>query len=163
MLVANINESDIGKSDEEFLKPLSEWASDNGMPLVTFCGKVEMEIAQLADSERAEFMEALGIEESSRDKLIRAVYSLLNLLAFFTVGEDEVKAWTITRDTIAQVAAGKIHSDIARGFIRAEVVAYHDLNQHGTWHAAKDKGLVRLEGKEYRVQDGDCINFRFAV
>jgi len=163
MLVGNISESDISSQGDAHLSKLSAWAAERSMPLIAFCGKAEMEIAQLEEAERAEFMEALGIVESSRDKLIRAVYSLLKLLAFFTVGEDEVKAWTITRDTIAQEAAGKIHSDIARGFIRAEVVAYDALQQHGTWNGAKDKGQVRLEGKEYKVQDGDCINFRFAV
>ncbi len=163
MLVANIEESAIGKNGSDSTSKLSAWAAERNMPLIAFCGKAEMEIAQLDEAERAEFMEALGIEESSRDKLIRAVYGLLNLVAFFTVGDDEVKAWTITRDTIAQLAAGKIHSDIARGFIRAEVVAYDSLREHGTWNAAKDKGQVRLEGKEYKVQDGDCINFRFNV
>jgi hypothetical protein len=122
-----------------------------------------MEILQLDEGERAEFLTAMGIEETGRDKLIKATYSLLSLIAFFTVGEDEVKAWTITQGTIAQEAARKIHSDIARGFIRAEVVAYDALQQHGTWNSAKDKGQVRLEGKEYKVHDGDCINFRFAV
>ncbi len=163
MLIGNIAESDIGKSEDELLGPLNKWATERKTPLIAFCGKAEMEIAQLDPAERLEFMEALGITTPSRDKLIRAVYSLLRLLAFFTVGEDEVKAWTITKDTVAQGAAGKIHTDIARGFIRAEVVAYDALKEHGNWNAAKDKGLVRLEGKEYKVQDGDCINFRFAV
>jgi ribosome-binding ATPase len=95
--------------------------------------------------------------------LVKTVYGLLNLIAFFTVGEDEVKAWTITQGTIAQEAARKIHSDIARGFIRAEVCPYDSIKNLGTWNAAKDKGQVRLEGKEYLVNDGDCINFRFAV
>ncbi|MGD9681309.1 MAG: redox-regulated ATPase YchF [Candidatus Obscuribacterales bacterium] len=162
MIVANIAESKIGSEDKE-LAELSAWASENKMPFIAFCGKVEMEIAQLDESERAEFMEALGITESSREKLIRATYQLLDLMAFFTVGEDEVKAWTIAKNTDAQEAAGKIHTDIARGFIRAEVVAYDHLQEHGSWNAARDKGLVRLEGKEYKVQDGDCINFRFAV
>ncbi len=163
MIVANIAEAEIGKEFNQAVSRLNEWASANKMPLIAFCGKVEMDIAQMDASERHEFMEALGIEESSRDRLIRAVYSLLNLVAFFTVGDDEVKAWTITRDTIAQMAAGKIHTDIQRGFIRAEVAPYDALRQCGNWNAAKEKGLVRLEGKEYKVQDGDCINFRFAV
>ncbi|MBZ0186317.1 MAG: DUF933 domain-containing protein, partial [Candidatus Obscuribacterales bacterium] len=164
MIVANISEATLGKEDDdEALKALSQWAAKNNMPIFSFCGKVEMEIAQLEEAEKAEFMEALGIVESSREKLIRATYKLLDLIAFFTVGEDEVKSWTIARDTIAQEAAGKIHTDIARGFIRAEVAPYVHLKEHGSWNAAKDKGLVRLEGKEYKVQDGDCINFRFAV
>jgi len=161
MLVVNVAEDKIG--DESSLESLKAWAAEQHMPVIAFCGKVEMDIAQLDESERGEFMEALGIVESSRDKLIKAIYTLLNLVAFFTVGEDEVKAWTIKRDTFAQEAAGKIHTDIARGFIRAEVCAYDAMHEHGTWNKAKDKGLVRLEGKEYKVQDGDCINFRFAV
>jgi ribosome-binding ATPase YchF (GTP1/OBG family) len=134
--------------------------------MISFCAKVEMEIAQLNNNdpnEAKEFMEALGIKEASRDKVIRAAYTLLKQIAFFTVGEDEVRAWTVTKDAPAQEAAGKIHSDIARGFIRAEVVAYSAIHDHGGWNQAKDKGLVRLEGKEYKVQDGDCINFRFNI
>jgi GTP-binding protein YchF len=163
MIVGNISESEIGDAGAKHLSKAAAWAAERNMPMIAFCGKAEMEIAQLDEAERGEFMEALGIEESSRDKLIRAVYELLRLLAFFTVGEDEVRAWTITRDTNAQEAAGKIHSDIARGFIRAEVCSYDALHNNGSWNAAKDKGQVRLEGKEYKVQDGDCINFRFAV
>ena len=162
MVLANIAESDIGQENED-IKNLSKWAEEHEMPMLTFCGKAEMEIAQLDEEERPEFMEALGIEESSRDKFIRATYKLLDLVAFFTVGEDEVKAWTIPNKTIAQEAAGKIHTDIQRGIIRAEVVHYDHLRETGSWNAAKDKGLVRLEGKEYLVKDGDCINYRFAV
>jgi hypothetical protein len=163
LAVANIGESDIGKDDAPALVALRKYCESKGIPVFAFCGKTEMEIVQLDESERAEFLAAMGIGETGRDKLIKATYSLLNLIAFFTVGDDEVKAWTITNGTIAQEAARKIHSDIARGFIRAEVVAYEMLKQYGTWNAAKDKGQVRLEGKEYRVHDGDCINFRFAV
>jgi GTP-binding protein YchF len=163
LVVANVEESEIGKADGPSIAKLKPFCKERGMPLVSFCGKTEMEIAQLDPSERAEFLTALGIEESGRDKLIKATYQLLNLIAFFTVGEDEVKAWTITHDTIAQEAARKIHSDIARGFIKAEVVAYDTLKTLGTWNAAKEKGQLRLEGKEYKVHDGDCINFRFNV
>ncbi len=163
LIVANVDESDIGNDSPASIEGLKKFAAEHNMPLLTFCAKIEMDIAQLDEAERGEFMTAMGIAESGRDKLIQAAYTLLNLIAFFTVGEDEVKAWTITRDTIAQEAARKIHSDIARGFIRAECVAYKALQEHGTWNAAKDKGQVRLEGKEYKVQDGDCINFRFAV
>lgn len=162
MVLANISESDIGETTDD-IKQLVDWAEDKNMPVLTFCGKAEMEIAQLDEEERPEFMEALGIKESSHDKFIRATYKLLDLVAFFTVGEDEVKAWTIPNNTVAQEAAGKIHTDIQRGFIRAEVVAYDSLKETGSWNAAKDKGLVRLEGKEYLVKDGDCINYRFAV
>jgi len=161
LLVANIDESDIEKN--ESIVKLSAWCAQRNIPLIAFCAKTEMEIAQMEESERAEFLSVLGIKEASRDKLIKAAYELLTLIGFFTVGEDEVKAWTITRGTIAQEAARKIHSDIARGFIRAEVVSYEMLRQHGSWNGAKDKGQVRLEGKEYKVLDGDCINFRFNV
>ncbi len=163
LIVANIDENKIGKDDDVGLQKVKLFAEKKGMPFLSFCGKTEMEIAQLADEEKGEFLAAMGIDEPSRDKLINTAYRLLNLIAFFTVGEDEVKAWTITKNTIAQEAARKIHSDIARGFIRAEVVPFKTLKELGTWNAAKEKGLVRLEGKEYHVQDGDCINFRFAV
>lgn len=163
MIVANIEESDIGKNEVSALADMKKYAAERNIPVFSFCAKTEMEIAQLDESERAEFLNALGIEEPARDKLIKSAYALLSLIAFFTVGDDEVKAWTITRGTPAQEAARKIHSDIARGFIRAEVVAYDALQQHGTWNNAKDKGQLRLEGKEYLVQDGDCINFRFNV
>lgn len=163
MVLANISESEIGGEPSDSLKKLEEWSGQKGMPFLAFCGKAEMEIAQLDESERPEFMEALGIEESSREKFIRATYKLLDLVAFFTVGEDEVKAWTIPSNTVAQEAAGKIHTDIQRGFIRAEVLHFDHLKENGSWNAAKDKGLVRLEGKEYLVKDGDCINYRFAV
>ncbi len=166
MIVANISESDLEKEDLPVLAKLSEWAKSTGTLMISFCAKVEMEIAQLNNNdpnEAKEFMDALGIKEASRDKVIRAAYTLLKQIAFFTVGEDEVRAWTLTRDASAQEAAGKIHSDIARGFIRAEVAAYSAIHDHGGWNQAKDKGLVRLEGKEYKVQDGDCINFRFNI
>lgn len=163
LVVANIGESDIGKDDAAALVALRPFCESKSMPLFGFCGKTEAEIVQLDEAERAEFLTAMGISETGRDKLVKEAYALLNLIAFFTVGEDEVKAWTITQGTIAQEAARKIHSDIARGFIRAEVVAYDKLQELGTWNAAKDKGQLRLEGKEYRVNDGDCINFRFNV
>lgn len=166
MLVANISESEMDKTSLPVIEKLSEWAKTTSTLMVSFCAKIEAEIAQLNNNdpkEAQEFMEALGIQEASRDKLIRAAYQLLKQIAFFTVGEDEVKAWTITKDAPAQEAAGKIHSDIARGFIRAEVVAYSALHDNGGWNQAKEKGLVRLEGKEYKVQDGDCINFRFNI
>jgi len=163
LILDNVDEDAIGKPDSERAGKLAKFASERGMPVFSFCAKTEMEITELDPSERGEFLSAMGIDEPGRDKLIKAAYQLLSLIPFFTVGDDEVKAWTITRGTIAQEAARKIHSDIARGFIRAEVAPYDCLRSCGTWNAAKDKGLVRLEGKEYKVQDGDCINFRFAV
>src|SRR5262250_3297005 len=162
LLVANIDEAEIEKSDTTTFQALSRFAAEKAAPLLAFCAKTEMEIAQLDEAERAEFLAALGIEEPSRDKLVRAAYQLLDVIPFFTAGEDECKAWTITRGTIAQEAARKIHSDIARGFIRAEVVAFDALKECGNKHAAKEKGVLRLEGKEYVVHDGDVIEFRFA-
>jgi GTP-binding protein YchF len=126
-------------------------------------GKVEMEIAQLDESDRLAFLKEIGIEESARDRFIRSTYALMNLISFFTTGEDEVRAWTITRGTAARQAAGKVHSDIERGFIRAEVIAYDDFISHGSEAKCKEAGKLRLEGKDYVVKDGDIIHFRFAV
>jgi len=131
--------------------------------VLNLCGKIEMEIAQLSPDEAEVFLDDLGIAEPALNKLIHLSYELLGLISFLTAGEDEVRAWTIRRGTDAQRAAGKIHSDIERGFIRAEVVAYDDFIAHGSMAAARDKGLVRLEGKTYEVKDGDIINFRFNV
>jgi GTP-binding protein YchF len=131
--------------------------------VLSLCGKIEMEIAQLSPDEAQAFLDDLGIAEPALNKLIKQSYDLLGLISFLTAGEDEVRAWTIRNGTDAQRAAGKIHSDIERGFIRAEVVAYDDFIEHGSMAASKDKGLVRLEGKSYEVKDGDIINFRFNV
>jgi GTP-binding protein YchF len=126
-------------------------------------GKVEMEIAQLDESDREAFLTEIGIAEPARDRFIRASYRLLDLISFFTTGEDEVRAWTITQGTVARKAAGKIHSDIERGFIRAEVVTYDDFIALGSEAKCREAGKLRLEGKDYVVQDGDIIHFRFAV
>lgn len=126
-------------------------------------GKVEMEIAQLDESDRAAFLKEIGIAEPARERFIRAAYALLDLISFFTSGEDEVRAWTIEQGTVAKKAAGRIHSDIERGFIRAEVVAYDDFIVYGSDAKCKEAGKLRLEGKEYVVKDGDIIHFRFAV
>ena len=131
--------------------------------VLSVCGKIEMEIVQLSPDEAEVFLDDLGIAEPALNKLIHMSYELLGLISFLTAGEDEVRAWTIRKGTDAQRAAGKIHSDIERGFIRAEVVAYDDFIAHGSMAAARDKGLVRLEGKTYEVKDGDIINFRFNV
>lgn len=131
--------------------------------VVVLCGKIEMEIAQLSPDEARAFLDDLGIEEPALNKLIKVSYDLLGLISFLTSGEDEVRAWTITRGTNAQKAAGKIHSDIERGFIRAEVVGYDDFIADGSMAAARDRGHLRLEGKTYEVKDGDIINFRFNV
>jgi ribosome-binding ATPase len=161
LVVSNIEEAAISEAEKNTRKNGSA-SGKNPIP-IKFCAKAEMEIAQMDESEQGEFLKMLGIQEPARARLIKAIYELLDLISFFTVGEDEVKAWTISRGTPAQEAARKIHSDIARGFIRAEVVSYEVLKEHGSWNHAKEKGLVRLEGKDYIVQDGDCINFRFAV
>jgi len=134
-----------------------------GTAALEICGRAEMEIAELGDAEAAEFMELLGIAESGLSQVIRESYRLLGLCSFFTVGEDEVRAWTITRGTRAQGAAGKIHSDLERGFIRAEVVAAQELLAAGGLSEAKAKNLLRVEGKEYVVEDGDVLNIRFSV
>jgi ribosome-binding ATPase len=130
---------------------------------VAVCAKIELEIAQLDAADAAAFLADLGLAESGLDRVIRASYELLGYISFFTVGDDECRAWSIPRGTAAQVAAGEIHSDIARGFIRAEVVAYDALVARGSMAACREHGEVRLEGKEYIVLDGDIINFRFAT
>ena len=127
------------------------------------CAKIELEIAQLDASDAAAFLSDLGLKESGLDRVIRASYDLLGYISFFTVGEDECRAWSIPRDTPAQLAAGEIHSDIQRGFIRAEVVGYDAFMARGSMAACRDNGELRLEGKEYIVQDGDIINFRHAT
>jgi len=127
------------------------------------CAKIELEIAQLEPADAAAFLSDLGLKESGLDRVIRASYELLGYISFFTVGEDECRAWSIPRGWPAQMAAGEIHSDIARGFIRAEVVGYEPLMARGSMAACRDHGEVRLEGKEYLVLDGDIVNFRFAT
>jgi GTP-binding protein YchF len=142
---------------------LTPFLSHAATAAVAVCAKIELEIAQLDAADAAAFLSDLHLEESGLDRVIRASYDLLGYISFFTVGDDECRAWSIPRSTTAQLAAGEIHSDIARGFIRAEVVAYDALIARGTMAACRDHGEVRLEGKEYVVQDGDIINFRFAT
>ena len=142
---------------------LTAFLSRAGTAAVAVCAKFELEIAQLEPADAAAFLADLGLTESGLDRVIRASYDLLGYISFFTVGEDECRAWSIPRGTPAQLAASEIHSDIARGFIRAEVVSYDHLIARGTMAACRDHGEVRLEGKEYVVQDGDIINFRFAT
>ena len=140
-----------------------EFAAKEGSEVFVICAEIEQEIAELDDDEKAMFLEELGMKESGLDKLIKASYSLLGLISYLTSGEDETRAWTITKGTKAPQAAGKIHTDFERGFIKAEVVNFQDLLDCGSTAAAKEKGLVRVEGKEYVVQDGDVILFRFNV
>jgi len=134
-----------------------------GLEGLALAGKVEMEIAQLEENDRTAFLKEIGIAEPARDRFIRSSYRLLDLVSFFTAGEDEVRAWTITQGTNARKSAGKIHSDIERGFIRAEVIAYADFIAHGSEAKCKEAGKLRLEGKDYIVKDADIIHFRFAV
>ena len=138
-------------------------AEEAGVPLMAISGKIEMDIAELPEGEQGEFLEALGAAQSARERFIRKSYELLSLITFLTTGEDESRAWTIRRGTTALKAAGKVHSDIERGFIRAEVVAYDDLVAAGGFKQTRDAGTLRLEGKEYIVQDGDVAHFRFNV
>lgn len=130
---------------------------------LALAGKVEMEVAQLDEGDREAFLKEIGIQEPARERFIRASYRLMDLISFLTAGEDEVRAWTIPQGTVARKAAGKIHSDIERGFIRAEVIAYEDFIALGSETKCKEAGKLRLEGKDYVVQDGDIIHFRFAV
>jgi ribosome-binding ATPase YchF (GTP1/OBG family) len=155
-----VREGDRGRP----LPKLEAEAGALGMPVYALCAALEREISVLDPAERGDFLKELGIAEAAQDRLVRGVYELLNLISFLTAGEDEVRAWTCERGTLAPRAAGKVHSDIERGFIRAEVVAYADFVAAGSSMAqAKKAGKVRLEGKEYVVQDGDIINFRFNV
>lgn len=162
VIVGNIGEDDLGTSSPA-LDEMRAWAERSGAPVVEICAAVEMEVSQLSPEDEASFLEALGVTESGRYRLIRTVYELLGLISFFTVGEDEVRAWTIHRGDNAVTAAGKIHSDLARGFIRAEVISYESMVQAGGTKQAKDQGLFRLETKPYIVQDGDILNIRFNV
>jgi GTP-binding protein YchF len=155
------------QSEEKAGQPLDaayqEELTRRGLQGLALAGKAEMEIAQLDESDRAAFLQEIGIQEPARERFIRASYALLDLISFFTAGEDEVRAWTIAQGTVAKKAAGKIHSDIERGFIRAEVIAYEDFIVHGSEAKCKEAGKLRLEGKEYIVKDADIIHFRFAV
>ncbi|CRZ34655.1 hypothetical protein DFR55_1396 [Herbinix hemicellulosilytica] len=162
---ANVNEEDYANdgANNPYVKAVKEIAAKENSEVFVICAKIEQEMAELDDEERKIFLEDLGLEESGLDKLIKASYRLLGLISFLTAGPKETRAWTITAGTKAPQAAGKIHSDFERGFIRAEIVNYDDLVKCGSYNAAKEKGLVRLEGKDYIVQDGDVILFRFNV
>jgi len=162
VIVLNISEKDLASDHAKDLRS-SVPERHQSIPVLTLCGKIEMEIAQLPPEEKGLFLEELKIDEPASNKLINTCYQMLGLISFLTVGEDEVRAWTIRKGTDAVTAAGKVHSDIARGFIRAEVISYADFISSGTMQAAKEKGLLRLEGKTYEVKDGDIINFRFNV
>jgi GTP-binding protein YchF len=160
MLLLNVDETGIG---QPIPTDIETYAAENKLVVIQMCGQAEMEIAELASEEQAEFLKDLGISEPARDRFITAAYQLLDLISFLTAGEDECRAWTIRRSTTAHRAAGKIHSDIERGFIRAEVIAYQDFITYKSEAKCREVGKLRLEGKEYTVQDGDIINFRFNV
>lgn len=161
---ANVSEDDAASEDNEFIAKVREFAATEDAEVIVVCAKIESELAEMEDDERAMFLEELGIAESGLDKLVKASYHLLDLISFLTAGEPEVRAWTIKRGTKAPGAAGKIHTDFERGFIRAETIAYDKLIEcGGNLATAKEKGLIRSEGKEYVVKDGDVMHFLFNV
>ena len=162
LYIANVAEEDLS-AENSYVKKVRELAAQEEAQVVVICAKVESEIAELDADEAKEFLSDLGLESSGLDRLIHAAFDLLGLMTFLTAGADECRAWTIKKGTPAVKAAGKIHSDIERGFIRAEIVNYDDLVKLGSVNAARDKGLVRLEGKDYIMQDGDVTYFRFNV
>ncbi len=165
IFAANVGEEDLADdgASNQGVNRVREFASENGSEVFAICAQIEQEISELDDEEKAMFLEDLGLKESGLEKLIRASYRLLGLMSFLTAGEDETRAWTIKIGTKAPQAAGKIHTDFERGFIKAEVVNYKDLLEQGSLAAAREKGLVGMEGKDYVVKDGDVILFRFNV
>ena len=162
LYVTNVSENEISE-DNEYVKKVREYAKNENAKVIKLCVKIEEELSGLEDDDKKEMLEALGMDESGLDKVIKESYDLLGLMSFLTAGKPEVRAWTIKKGTKAPEAAGKIHSDIQRGFIRAEVVSYDDLIKLGSLNEAKEKGLVRSEGKDYIMQDGDVVLFRFNV
>ena len=164
LYVANVSEEQLEDAENDTLvKQVKEYAEKEKAEVIPLCVKIEEELSGLEDEDKKEMLEALGLEESGLDKVIKKSYDLLGLMSFLTAGEPEVRAWTIKKGTKAPQAAGKIHSDIERGFIKAEVVSYDDLIREGSMVSAKEKGLVRSEGKEYIMQDGDIVLFKFNV
>ncbi|MBC8318721.1 MAG: redox-regulated ATPase YchF [Desulfobulbaceae bacterium] len=162
LYVANVSEEDI-TTGNNWVDQLKETAQEEGAAVVIISGAIESELSTLGPEEQIDFLADMGMEESGLNRLIRAGYSLLGLINYFTVGEKETRAWTLPENTKAPQAAGVIHTDFERGFIRAEVIKYADFISCGSENKVKEKGLMRLEGKEYIVRDGDCVNFRFNV
>lgn len=162
LYVANVDEAGLSE-DNEYVKQVKEIAASEGAKVVVICGDVESEIAELPADERAEYLKGMGVNESGLDRMIRAGHELLGLITYFTAGVKEVRAWTIPKGAKGPQAAGVIHSDFERGFIRAEVIAFDDFIRCGGEQGAKEKGLLRVEGKEYVVKDGDVMHFRFNV
>ena len=165
MYIANVSEEDLLENggENEYVKRVKEYAAKEGAPVVVVSAKLEAELAQLPKEERAELLKEYGLDEPGLNKVIREGYRLLDLITFFTAGEKEARAWTIKRGTKAPQAAGKIHSDFERGFIAAEVVSYDDFVKYNGWTGAREAGVARLEGKDYVMQDGDVVIFRFNV
>ena len=164
LYIANISEEQLENAENDpLVKQVKDYVKDENADVIPLCVKVEEELSGLDDSDKKEMLEALGLDESGLDKVIKKSYDLLGLMSFLTAGEPEVRAWTIKKGTKAPQAAGKIHSDIERGFIKAEVVSYNDLIREGTMVVAREKGLVRSEGKDYIMQDGDIVLFKFNV
>ena len=161
--VANVSEEDITTNGNEYVTKLKEYATNEGAEVVMICAKIESELSELEEEEKKEFLQDLGIEESGLSQLIKATYKLLGLATYFTVGSDEVKAWTFRKGMKAPACAGIIHTDFEKGFIRAEVMSYTDLEELGSELKVKERGKMRLEGKEYIMQDGDICHFRFNV
>ena len=161
--LANIKESELGNPDNEYVKQVKEYASKENAKVVSLCAKVEEELSELDDADKQEMLEGLGIKESGLDKLIKATYDLLGLATYFTVGKDEVRAWTFKKGMNAKKCAGIIHTDFEKGFIKAEVMSYDDLIKYGSELKVKEAGRARLEGKDYLMQDGDICLFRFNV
>ncbi|EAD9148533.1 redox-regulated ATPase YchF [Listeria monocytogenes] len=164
LYVANVSEEDVSSPDDnKYVQQVREFAASENSEVIVVCARAEEEIAELEDEDKLEFLEALGIEESGLDQLIRSAYTLLGLATYFTAGVQEVRAWTFIKGMKAPQCAGIIHTDFEHGFIRAEVVAYDALLEYGSEQAAKEAGKVRLEGKEYEMKDGDVVHFRFNV
>lgn len=162
--IANVSEEQLGEAEhDENVKKVVEFAKQENTKCIPLCAKIEEELSTLEEEDKKEMLEAMGLKESGLDKVIRESYDLLGLMSFLTAGEPEVRAWTIKKGTKAPEAAGKIHTDIQRGFIKAEIVSYNDLIREGSMVQAREKGLVRQEGKEYIMQDGDIVLFKFNV
>ena len=163
LYIANIEEADIGKEDNQYVLKLAELAKKENTQIIKLCAKIEEELSSLEGSEKEEMLQAMGLDESGLDKVIKKSYDLLGLMSFLTAGKKEVRAWTIKKGSKAPEAAGKIHSDMERGFIKAEIVSYDDLIKCGTYQKAREQGLVRMEGKGYIMQNGDIVEFKFNV
>lgn len=161
--LANVKENELAEEDNEYVKKVKEYASSENAKVVSLCAKVEEDLSEMTDEDKKEMLEALGIEESGLNKLITATYDILGLATYFTVGKDEVRAWTYKKGMNAKECAGIIHTDFEKGFIRAEVISYEDLIECGSELKVKEAGKARLEGKEYLMQDGDICHFRFNV